>query len=219
MPVKSFKPFTPTRRFQTVEDRSDVTRQTPERSLTEGKKRTGGRNNYGRLAMRFRGGGAKRALRDIDFKRDKHGIGAVVASIEYDPNRSARIALLNYADGEKRYIIAPLGLKVGQAVASGPDVDILVGNAPPAQEHSSRHDCPLHRTAAWQRCADGAIGGSASQPRVSRNRVRLVEAAFGRSPAGQSRVSGHDRSSRQSRSRECHAGQSRTHSSPGPETS
>ena len=131
MPVKSFKPFTPTRRFQTVEDRSDVTRQTPERSLTEGKKRTGGRNNYGKLAMRFRGGGAKRSLRDIDFKRDKHGVGAVVASIEYDPNRSARIALLNYADGEKRYIIAPLGLKVGQAVMSGPEVDILVGNALP----------------------------------------------------------------------------------------
>ena len=120
MPVKSFNPFTPSRRYMTVEDRSDVTKQTPERSLTEGKKRSGGRDSYGHIAMRFRGGGAKRALRDIDFKRDKHGMAARVASIEYDPNRSARIALLNYADGEKRYIIAPLGLKVGQTVSSGP---------------------------------------------------------------------------------------------------
>ncbi len=131
MPVKSFNPFTPSRRFMTVEDRSDVTKQTPERSLTEGKKRSGGRNSYGRLAVRFRAGGAKRALRDIDFKRDKHDIPAKVASIEYDPNRSARIALLNYADGEKRYIIAPLGLKVGDTVESGPTVDILLGNALP----------------------------------------------------------------------------------------
>ena len=115
----------------TVEDRSDVTKQKPEHSLTEGKKRTGGRNSYGRLAMRFRGGGAKRSLREIDFKRNKHGIEARVASIEYDPNRSARIALLNYADGEKRYMIAPVGLQVGQTVMSGPDVDILVGNALP----------------------------------------------------------------------------------------
>jgi len=115
----------------TVEDRSDVTKQTPERSLTEGKKRSGGRNSYGRLAVRFRAGGAKRSLRDIDFKRDKHDIPAKVASIEYDPNRSARIALLNYADGEKRYIIAPLGLKVGDTVESGPTVDILLGNALP----------------------------------------------------------------------------------------
>jgi large subunit ribosomal protein L2 len=115
----------------TVEDRSDVTKQTPERSLTEGKKRSGGRNSYGRLAVRFRAGGAKRALRDIDFKRDKHDIPAKVASIEYDPNRSARIALLHYADGEKRYIIAPLGLKVGDTVQSGPTVDILLGNALP----------------------------------------------------------------------------------------
>src|SRR5262245_38116798 len=125
MPTKSFRPITPARRYMTVEDRSDVTKQKPERSLTEGKKRTGGRNSYGKLAMRFRGGGAKRALREIDFKRDKHGVAARVAAIEYDPNRSARIALLNYADGEKRYMIAPVGLKVGQTVMSGPDADIL----------------------------------------------------------------------------------------------
>ena len=131
MPTKSFRPTTPTRRFQTVEDRSDVTRQRPERSLTTGKNRSGGRNSLGRIATRFRGGGAKRAYREIDFKRDKHGVVARVAAIEYDPNRSARIALLHYADGEKRYIIAPAGLQPGQEVNSGPQADILVGNALP----------------------------------------------------------------------------------------
>jgi len=131
MPIKSFRPTTPTRRYQTVEARAEVTKQTPEKSLTTGKKRTGGRNSLGRVAMRFRGGGAKRSYRVIDFKRDKHGIAGKVASIEYDPNRTARIALVHYADGEKRYILAPAGLKVGQTVMSGPAADILVGNALP----------------------------------------------------------------------------------------
>jgi large subunit ribosomal protein L2 len=131
MPIKSFRPITPTRRFQTVETRAEVTKQNPEKSLTTGKTRSGGRNSLGHTSMRFRGGGAKRAYRSIDFKRDKHGIPAVVAAIEYDPNRSARIALLHYKDGEKRYIIAPVGLAVGATLTSGPDADILVGNALP----------------------------------------------------------------------------------------
>ncbi|MCC6590790.1 MAG: 50S ribosomal protein L2 [Bryobacterales bacterium] len=131
MPIKSFRPTTPTRRFQTVETRAEVTKQSPEKSLTKGKLRSGGRNSLGRIAVRFRGGGAKRTYREIDFKRDKAGVPAKVAAIEYDPNRSARIALLNYVDGEKRYIIAPVGLKVGQTVKSGPEADILVGNALP----------------------------------------------------------------------------------------
>jgi large subunit ribosomal protein L2 len=131
MPIKSFRPTTPTRRFQTVEARTEVTKQTPEKSLTAGKQRTGGRNSLGHLSSRFRGGGAKRSYRIIDFKRDKQGVPAKVAAIEYDPNRSARIALLHYVDGEKRYILAPVGLKVGQTVKSGTDVDILVGNAMP----------------------------------------------------------------------------------------
>ena len=131
MPIKSFRPTTPTRRFQTVETRAEVTKETPEKSLTTGKLRSGGRNSLGRIAVRFRGGGAKRAYREIDFKRDKAGVPAKVAAIEYDPNRSARIALLHYVDGEKRYIIAPVGLKVGQTVKSGPEADILVGNALP----------------------------------------------------------------------------------------
>jgi large subunit ribosomal protein L2 len=131
MPIKSFRPTTPTRRFQTVVTRDEITKQTPEKSLVEQKKRTGGRNSTGRTTSRFIGGGAKQAYRVIDFKRDKTGVPAVVASIEYDPNRSSRIALLNYADGEKRYILQPDGLKVGQKIMSGPDADILIGNALP----------------------------------------------------------------------------------------
>ena len=131
MPIKSYRPTTATRRFTTRLSREDITRDKPEKSLTTGKKRTGGRNSRGEITIWFRGGGHKKSYRTIDFKRDKGGVPARVASIEYDPNRSARIALLHYRDGEKRYIIAPLGLKVGQTVVSGPDADILVGNALP----------------------------------------------------------------------------------------
>jgi len=131
MPIKTYRPTTPTRRFQTVVSREDLTAQKPEKSLTVGKLRTGGRNSTGRTTSRFRGGGHKRSYRIIDFKRDKPGVPARVATIEYDPNRSARIALLFYADGEKRYILAPLGLGVGRTVMSGPAADILVGNALP----------------------------------------------------------------------------------------
>ncbi len=131
MPIKSFRPTTPTRRFQTYLTRDELTTNRPEKSLVEGKKRTGGRDSRGRISSRFIGGGAKKAYRLIDFKRDKAGVAAKVASIEYDPNRSARIALLHYVDGEKRYIIAPVGLEVGRMVTSGPEADILVGNALP----------------------------------------------------------------------------------------
>ena len=132
MPVKSYKPTTPTRRFTTVLSREDITKDRPEKSLTAGKQRTGGRNSgTGRVSSRFIGGGHKQSYRMVDFKRDKAGVPARVAAIEYDPNRSARIALLNYADGEKRYIICPAGLEVGRTVMSGPEADILVGNALP----------------------------------------------------------------------------------------
>src|SRR5450631_3466905 len=110
MPIKSYRPTTPTRRFQTVVSREEITKQTPEKSLVQSKKRTGGRSSTGRVSSRFIGGGHKQAYRVVDFKRDKAGIPAVVAAVEYDPNRSARIALLNYVDGEKRYIIHPEGL-------------------------------------------------------------------------------------------------------------
>lgn len=129
MPVKSFKPTSPGRREMTISTFEEITKVEPEKSLTESFKKNSGRNNQGKLTVRHRGGGHKRLYRKIDFKRNKDGIPAKVASIEYDPNRSANIALLNYADGEKRYILAPNGLKVGQTVVSGPEADIKVGNA------------------------------------------------------------------------------------------
>src|SRR5467141_3040138 len=113
MPIKTYRPTTPTRRFQTVVSRDDITKDRPEKSLVESKKGTGGRNSTGRVSSRFIGGGHKQAYRLIDFKRDKTGIPATVAAIEYDPNRTARIALLHYTDGEKRYILQPNGLRVG----------------------------------------------------------------------------------------------------------
>jgi large subunit ribosomal protein L2 len=131
MPVKIYKPTSPGRRFQTTLDFSELSDVRPEKSLTTGLRSTGGRNNQGRMTSRFMGGGHKRLYRIIDFRRDKTGISARVASIEYDPNRSARIALLHYEDGEKRYILAPNGLQVGARVVSGPQADILPGNSLP----------------------------------------------------------------------------------------
>ncbi len=134
MGVRGFNPTTPSRRFMTVSDFSEITRSKPEKSLVTGKKNKAGRNSAGHVSVRWRGGGHKRRYRLIDFRRNKFGIPAKVASIEYDPNRSARIALLHYADGEKRYILAPSGLEVGQEVISGTGADIKVGNALPLGE-------------------------------------------------------------------------------------
>jgi large subunit ribosomal protein L2 len=131
MAVKKQKPTSPGRRFATWLEREDLTRSRPEKSLAKGKSRTGGRNSNGRVTSRHRGGGAKRRYREIDFKRRKDGVPARVAAIEYDPNRSAHIALLHYRDGEKRYIIATQGLKVGDILMSGPQADIVAGNALP----------------------------------------------------------------------------------------
>jgi large subunit ribosomal protein L2 len=131
MPVKSFKAYTPSRRNMTMSDFSDITANEPEKSLTAGQRERGGRNNRGKVTSYHKGSGVKRLFRIIDWKRDKTGVPAKVATIEYDPNRSARIALLNYADGEKRYILAPLGLKVGDEVAAGAEVEPKVGNALP----------------------------------------------------------------------------------------
>ena len=129
MGLKKFRPITPSQRFKTVSDFSDVTTDKPEKSLLRPLKKSGGRDNHGHVSSRFRGGGHKRRYRVIDFRRDKHGVPAKVKTIEYDPNRSARIALLVYADGEKRYILAPNGLTVGQTLTSGPGSEIQVGNA------------------------------------------------------------------------------------------
>ena len=131
MAIKKFKPTSPGCRFVTVAGFEEITKTEPEKALVKPIKKSGGRNAQGRLTVRHRGGGHKRMYRVIDFKRDKDGIPAKVASIEYDPNRSSRIALINYADGEKRYIIAPVGLTVGQMVVSGPESDIKVGNCLP----------------------------------------------------------------------------------------
>src|SRR5215472_14682203 len=133
MPIRKPKPTSPGRRFVTYPDYAEVTRSQPEKSLTEGLKKSGGRNAHGRKTARHRGGGAKRLYRKIDFKRHKDGIPAKVAQIEYDPNRSAYIALLHYADGEKRYILAPQRLRVGMTVESGTKVDVRVGNSLPLQ--------------------------------------------------------------------------------------
>ncbi|MDP4092437.1 MAG: 50S ribosomal protein L2 [Bacillota bacterium] len=131
MGIKKYSPTSPARRFMTVSTFEEITTVEPEKSLLEPLRKKGGRNSYGRITVRHQGGGAKQKYRIIDFKRDKDGIKAKVASIEYDPNRTANIALLNYADGEKRYILAPVGLKAGDSVESGESADIKPGNALP----------------------------------------------------------------------------------------
>lgn len=131
MPIRAYNPTSPGRRFQTILEYADLTRSTPEKALLRPLRKSGGRNKAGRLTVRHRGGGHKRQYRLVDFKRDKSGVPAKVASIEYDPNRSARVALLHYSDGEKRYIVGPLGLQVGEQLMSGPEAEIKVGNALP----------------------------------------------------------------------------------------
>jgi large subunit ribosomal protein L2 len=133
MAIRKLKPVTPTQRFRTVADFAEITRSTPEKSLLEPLPRTGGRNNFGRITVRHRGGGHKRQYRKIDFKRNKLEVPAKVFSIEYDPNRSARICLLHYFDGEKRYIIWPKGLEVGTVIVAGPDAPFNTGNALPLE--------------------------------------------------------------------------------------
>ncbi|MFA6599238.1 MAG: 50S ribosomal protein L2 [Ignavibacteriaceae bacterium] len=134
MAIRKMKPVTPGTRFMSISSFDEITKSTPEKSLTVSLKKSGGRNNHGRITSRHIGGGHKRRYRIIDFKRNKFGIPAKVFSIEYDPNRTARIALLHYADGEKRYIIAPDGLKAGETIQSGPGSEIKVGNALPLKE-------------------------------------------------------------------------------------
>ncbi len=131
MPLKTFKPVTPSRRGAVLPSFEEMTTKRPKKSLVAPLKRTGGRNSRGKITTRHRGGGAKRAYRIIDFKRDKPGVPGKVATVEYDPNRSARIALIHYADGDKRYILHPTGLKVGDRIEAGPDAEVRTGNALP----------------------------------------------------------------------------------------
>ncbi len=184
MPVKKYKPTSPGRRAMSVSSFEELTRNKPERSLTEALKRHAGRNNQGRITVRHRGGGHKRRYRIIDFKRNKDGVPGKVTSIEYDPNRTARIALVTYADGEKRYILAPNGLQVGQTIMSGPEAEIRVGNALPLRNiplGSTLHNIELiaGRGAQLVRSAGTAAQlmakeGLYAQIRMPSGEVRLV---------------------------------------------
>jgi large subunit ribosomal protein L2 len=184
MPIKIYKPTSPGRRGMSVTSFEDITRTEPERSLLRPMRKKAGRNVQGRITVRHRGGGHKRRYRLIDFKRDKFGIPARVDSIEYDPNRSARIALLVYADGEKRYIIAPLGLKVNDIVESGPDADIRVGNALPVANipvGSMIHNIELHRGKGGQLARSAGTSaqllakeGKYAQVRLPSGEIRLI---------------------------------------------
>ena len=161
MGIRQFKPVTPATRFRSVSDFSEITKTEPERSLLEPLRRTGGRNNKGHVTTRHQGGGHKRQYRRIDFRRDKFGMPAKVTAIEYDPNRTALIALLTYADGEKRYIIAPKGLSVGDKVVSGPGSDIRVGNTMPLFEiplGTTVHNVELKIGKGAQLCRSAGTG-------------------------------------------------------------
>ena len=161
MGIRQFKPVTPASRFRSVSDFSEITKTEPERSLLEPLRRTGGRNNKGHVTTRHQGGGHKRQYRRIDFRRDKFGVPAKVTAIEYDPNRTALIALLVYADGEKRYIIAPKGLSVGDKVVSGPGSDIRVGNTMPLFEiplGTTVHNVELKIGKGAQLCRSAGTG-------------------------------------------------------------
>ena len=133
MGIKTFNPYTPSRRHMTVADRSEITADKPEKSLTVSLKKNSGRNNQGKITVRHHGGGSRRKYRIIDFKRNKDGIPATVKTIEYDPNRTANIALIAYVDGQKAYILAPEGLKVGQKIMNGPEAEIETGNCLPLE--------------------------------------------------------------------------------------
>lgn len=184
MAVKKFKPTSPGRRFVTVSTFEEITKTKPEKSLLKPLTKSGGRNDDGRITVRHRGGGHKRMYRVIDFKRDKFGVPAKVASIEYDPNRTARIALLHYADGEKRYIIAPDGLSVGETVESGPQADIKTGNALPLANipvGTVIHNIELRKGAGGQLVRSAGAGaqlmakeGDYAHIRLPSGEVRLV---------------------------------------------
>jgi large subunit ribosomal protein L2 len=184
MGIKSFKPTSAARRYYSVSDFAEITKSEPERSLLEHQSSTGGRNHHGRITSRFRGGGHKQRYRLIDFKRAKIGVPALVASIEYDPNRTARIALLNYADGEKLYILAPDGLKVGDKIVSSKNADIKPGNSLPLHAiplGTSIHNIELKKGKGGQICRSAGVAaqlmakeGAWGQVRLPSGEVRLV---------------------------------------------
>ncbi len=182
MGVKKLKPTSPGRRFMTVSDFDSVTKSTPEKSLLTKKNRSSGRNSYGRITSRHRGGGHKRRYRIVDFRRNKDGVPATVHSVEYDPNRNARIALLHYRDGEKRYIISPLGIEVGDVLESGPKAEIRPGNALPLR------NIP---TGATVHAVELRPGGGAKMGRAAGTAIQLMSKEGGyallRLPSGEMR--------------------------------
>ena len=187
MAIKKYKPITPGQRGMTGYTFDEITKSTPERSLLAPMRKSGGRNSYGRITVRHRGGGHRQAIRMVDFRREKHGIPAKVAAIEYDPNRTARLALLFYADGEKRYIVAPLALKVGDTIISGPTAEIRTGNSLPISSipvGTLIHNVELKEGRGGQlvRSAGGAAQllakeGDFAQVRMPSGEVRLVRQA------------------------------------------
>jgi large subunit ribosomal protein L2 len=184
MGIKTFKPTSAARRFYSVSDFAEITKSEPERSLLTHQHRTGGRNHHGRITSRFRGGGHKQRYRIIDFRREKIGVPATVAAVEYDPNRTARIALLNYADGEKRYILAPDGIKVGDHIVSSRNADIKPGNSLPLRAiplGTSIHNVELKKGKGGQLCRSAGVAaqlmskeGAWGQVRLPSGEVRLV---------------------------------------------
>lgn len=184
MPIRKYKPTSPARRSMSVSTFEEITKKKPEKRLVEPLKKHAGRNNRGRITTRHRGGGAKRFYRIVDFKRNKHGIPARVAAIEYDPNRSARIALLFYKDGEKRYILAPLGVRVNDTVVSGPEAPIRTGNALPLSNiptGTQIHNIELYPGKGGQLCRSAGTSaqlmakvGDYAQVRMPSGEVRLV---------------------------------------------
>jgi len=187
MPIRTVKPTSAALRYLTYVTYDEITKQEPEKRLLTPKRRTNGRNVYGRITVRHRGGGAKQMVRQVDFRREKYGIPARVAAIEYDPNRSARLALLHYRDGEKRYIIAPHGLRVGDTVMSGPQADILPGNALPVRNiplGTLVHNIELHPGRGAQLCRSAgaqaqllAKEGERATLKLPSGEVRMVSLA------------------------------------------
>jgi large subunit ribosomal protein L2 len=192
MAVKSFNPTSPARRSMTVLTTENLTKKRPEKSLTTPLPKRAGRNNQGRLTMKNRGGGHKRLYRIIDFKRTKDDVAGTVASLEYDPNRSARIALIQYEDGTKAYIVAPKGLEVGASVMNGPNADIRIGNALPLDR------IPVGTT---QGRTDGAFCRHFGCVAGQRRQVRFAAFAFGRNPSGAAHLPRYGGRSRQLRAR------------------
>ena len=187
MPLRSYKPTSPGLRQMTRSTFEEITTKEPHKPLLEPQIRGSGRNNQGRLTVRHRGGGEKQHYRRIDFKRDKIGVPARLATIEYDPNRSARIGLLHYRDGEKRYMLLPHGLKVGDIVVAGPDAEARVGNALPLRQHPARHDDPQHRADARQGRPDRPLGrdlGAAAGQGRRYATVRMPSGEMRRVPMG-----------------------------------